>query len=554
MPHHNYNDTIADYNSRHDVNALQEYQLRDFKSDDTEFNESRSGFDSYIKQLKAQAFAKDFVSDITLPGHSSNGKESCGKWKLKGCLERDSHNSKMSLVGMGVMHCYDKGCNICFEPAITRLAHSIKNRMFTFANLKNNRKIYLKTNRVRILSHVVVSVPDKDYYKALTKSGRKELRASQRSIMKSLDVDGGCTILHPYRFTKNLENAYLSPHFHNIITGWIDGGIVKQIHEQTGWIVRQVSVLETEQEAYSLSAYLLSHAGVYEKEVGSRSSEQSVSYFGECQNSKFKVSEVLSKSSSGYQQLDKILDSKKVKTIKGVEHRLQRVHYTHSTISGSVKESINEYHVENGSIQTLRESMRQYIMPHIDNPAFSQSEPLKEQVKEPFQFLQMRFDYISPSNIVQSEYLTIILDTSIEELCPECSQKLRTLVPKEWSSQQAETFKEVIFPQLQEDSLLALDNDCGLQYLSRETLTGLGMPYFKLDGMMDYETGVNSRPECIDRLNPILSSRIIKNIDFQKFKSQFKQNNGMSPTKEEQQEYLTPTIKRSTISHRLSDY
>ncbi len=547
----NIDDTIRDYESRHDINSLEEYQLRDFNSDDTEFNESRGGFDSYIKKLKAQSFAGDFVSDITLPGHSSNGKESCGKWKLTGCLERDYHNSGMSHVKKSLMSCNSKSCNICFESAIKREAHAIKNRMFTFANLKNNRKIYLKTNRVRILSHVVVSVPDKEYYKATTKAGRKELRATQRMIMKSLDIDGGCTILHPYRFTKDLENAYLSPHFHNIVTGWIDGGIVKQIHEQTGWVVRQVSVLETEHEAYSLSAYLLSHAGIYEKEVGSRSSEHSISYFGECQNSKFKVEEVLSSSSTGFQQIDKILFSKKEKTIKGIDYKLQTVHYTHSIIEGSVKDSINEHHVEDGNMQSLTQAMRQYIIPHIDNPALSQS----EQLKEPFKFLQMRFDYgKSASCIVQSEYITIILDSSIDELCPECSLKLRTLVPNDWSPQQAERFKEVVFPMLQEDSLIALDDDCGLQYLSRETLTGLGMPYFKLDGMMDYETGIYSKPECIDNLNPILRTRITRNIDLQKFKYQFKIENGMSPTKEEQTEYLTPTIKRTTRSHKLSDY
>ena len=531
---------------------INEYEIRDSQHDDSEFSDSIGGYNRYVEKCKEQAFASDFVSDIVLAGHSSNGKESCQQWKLVGCLEGDLHNSKMIHAKKTRMSCNSKGCNKCFDSAIKREAHAINNRMFTFCNLKNNRKIYLKENRSRILSHVVVSMPLDQHYKSLTPDGRKELKNTQRKIMKSLDVDGGCTIFHPYRFTKGLEHARLSPHFHNIITGWIDGGIVKEIYNQTGWIVKQISTLETEHECYSLSAYLLSHAGIYERKAGNRSSEHSVSYFGECQNRKFKVVDILSKSATSREQIDRILYSKKEKTIKGIDYKLQKVHYTNTTISGSVKDSINEYRVLNGDMPTLTKTMREYIRPHIDNPALSQSEPKKE----PFHFLQMRFDYgESPTAcIVQSEYITIILDPSLDELCPECSFKLRTLVPKEWSKEQQDHFKNVIFLNLKEDELISMEDDCGLQYLSRETLTGLGMPYFKLNGDFDMETGIYSRPECLDRLNPTLRTRITKNIDLQKFKYQYKIENGLSPNRQEVSEFLKPVITRKTNSHKISDF
>ena len=153
-----------------------------------------------------------------------------------------------------------------------------------------------------------------------------------------LDVDGGVTISHPYRFTTDLESAYLSTHFHNIITGWIDGNLVKQIYEKTGWIIKQISTMYSVKDCYSLSKYLLSHAGVFEREVDKRSSEHSVSYFGECQNRFFKVVEILKNSVSGYDQLDGTLYSRNEITKKGIDYPLQQVHYTHSIIDGDIKE------------------------------------------------------------------------------------------------------------------------------------------------------------------------------------------------------------------------
>ena len=542
-------DTIRDYEFRHDLD-----KSKTIDSDDREFNQdSKKGFDLYVEKCRSQEFAGDFVSNIALPAHSSNGKQSCGQWKFIGCLEHDLHDSHCVYCRKVEQHCNSKGCKVCFESTIKREAKSITGRLMTFCNLKKNRKIYLKEqNRVRILSHVTISVPHDEYYLLLTKDGRKKLRQKQTKILKSLDVDGGVTINHPYRFTGGLDSAYVSPHFHNVITGWIDGNIVKQIYEQTGWIIKQISTMETPKDCYNLSKYLLSHAGVYEREVGKRSSEHSVSYFGECQNRKFKVDSVLKNSVTGYEELDKILYTRKEITRKGVDYPLQTVHYTRSIIIDSVKDSTNEYFRLDGSINDISKSLRQYITPQkdlpLDNPALSQSDP------EPFEFLQMRLDYgNSQYSIVQSEYVNVILDPSLDELCPECSFKMRTLVPDDWSPQQADFFKNEIFPQFKDD-VVRLDDSCGLQYLSKETYFELGMPYFKQDGQLDYETGIYSRPDCISKLNTQLYWSIIKNIDLQTFKYQFKLENGVSPTREEQAEHLTPTIIRTTSSHKLTEF
>ena len=56
------------------------------------------------------------------------------------------------------------------------------------------------------------------------------------------------------------------------------------------------------------------------------------------------------------------------------------------------------------------------------------------------EFLQMRFDYgDSQYSIVQSVYVNVIFDASLDELCPECSIKMQTLAPPNdgWSDNQA---------------------------------------------------------------------------------------------------------------------
>jgi len=236
-------------------------------SDNDEFiKDLKGGYYAYEEKNLVQYFSKDFVADIMLAGHVYNGKDSCGKWKITGCLQGDLHEHDGGFFQKNVMRCNNKGCRKCATSAIKREARSITNRLMTFCNLKNNKKIYLKENRSRILSHVVVSIPYEEESFYLTKKGRKKLRAKAIKLLKQLDVDGGVMIDHPYRFSKNLESARLSPHFHFILTGWIDGMIVKEIYEKTNWIVSQISTLESWKDCYNLSKYLLSHAAVFMKE------------------------------------------------------------------------------------------------------------------------------------------------------------------------------------------------------------------------------------------------------------------------------------------------
>ncbi|MEX0862744.1 hypothetical protein [Nitrosopumilus sp.] len=514
-------------------------------SDSSEFHKNpKGGFYTYEEKNSSQHFAKDFVSDVMLPGHVYDGKESCGKWKIVGCLESDLHSHGGGYVKKTLQHCNYKGCRKCATNSIQREAQAITNRLMTFCNLKSNRKIYLKENRSRILLHTIVSIPYEERSHYLTKDGRKKLRTKTIKILKDFDIDGGVMIDHPYRFSKDLESARLSPHLHLIITGWLDGQKVKELYEKTGWIVTNVSTIETWKDCYNLAKYLLSHSAVFMKEDGKRSAEHSVRYFGECHNKKFKVETVLKHSITGKEQLDSILLKRKELEKKNVIYNLQKISYTHSIIHEEIKDVTNEYFEDfpNGNVLKLSKLLRQYIKPetdsfHKDNPAIPQSDTPS------MEFLQMRLDYgDSQYSIVQSVYANIIFDASLDELCPECSIKMQTLVPPNdgWSDRQAEVIADLLVG-IPEGVALPIDDVTQFDYLRNTGISLLGIPYFDFDGKLQHDTGIYERPEKLDLLNPKLYWNIIKNTDAQKARYMFRLEHGRSPTVEE----LHETIKFS---------
>ena len=518
--------------------------------DNEEFKkDTKGGFYAYEEANVEQRFAKDFVSDILLPAHVFNGKESCGAWKISGCLQNDLHEHGGGFIQKSIMRCNNKGCKVCATSSIKREAKAITDRLMTFCNLKKNRKVYLGSkNRSRVLSHVVVSIPYEEQSLYLEKGDQKEkidgrwtLRKKAIKLLKQFDIDGGVMVDHPYRFSKGLESARFSPHLHFILTGWIDGKITKEIYKKTGWIISQISTMDSWQGTYSLSKYLLSHSAVFLKEEGKRSAEHSVRYFGECHNKKFKVEDVLKYSITGYDQIESIILNRKELTKKGVDYSLQSVVYTHSIIEDSIKDVQEEYFEEyvNGNPLAFSKSLKRFVSTTKDNPAISQSD-LFSQEQKPFEFLQMRFDYgKSQFDIVQSVYVNIVFDHNLDDLCPECTSKMLTITPPDsgWSDKQSQMMSDLL-KELPEGVTIPIDDVSQFDYLRNTRITHLGMPYFDLDGALQYDSGIYGRPDCLDSLNPKLYWAIIKNINSQKAKFSFKLQNGRCPTFEELQESL----------------
>ncbi len=526
-------------------------------SDSKEFTkDTRGGFYVYEEKNSLQHFAKDFVSDIMLPAHVYGGKESCGKWKVIGCLENDLHSHGGGFIKKTIQHCNYKGCRVCSSNAIQREAKAITNRLMTFCNLKNNRKIYLKDNRSRILLHIVVSIPFEEHSLYLQRDGRKKLRKKAIKCLNQFDIDGGVMVDHPYRFSEGLESARFSPHLHLIVTGWLDGQKVKEMYEKTNWIVSNVSTLKSWPDCYGLSKYLLSHSAVFMKEEGKRSAEHSVRYFGECHNKKFKVESILKHSITGKEQLDSIIFTRKEIEKKGIVYPLQKVSYTHSIIDKEIKDATNDYFEKriDGNVFAFCKELRCYIRPHSDfpkdNPAIPQSDPPS------MEFLQMRFDYgMSQYSIVQSVYVNILFDTSLDELCPECSLKMQTIAPPngDWSEQQAECIASLLVD-IPEDTTVPIDDVTQFDYLRNTGITILGMPYFDFEGRLQHDTGIYERPESLELLNPKLYWNIIKNVNAQKARYIFKIEHGRSPSIDELHDAINKESHTSNESDSILNY
>ena len=514
----------------------------------------------YIRKMKEQAFSMNFVSDIMLAGHSYKGKKSCGEFQFKTCSNHDRHIDRCVYCRKVRFHCGSWGCNTCFDYTVKSRARAVSNRLTAFANLKKNRKIYLKENRVRVLSHVIVSPPKEEYYKFKTKDGRKTLAKMQRKILTKmgLDVDGGVTISHPYRFTRGLESAYFSPHYHNVITGWIDGSITKEIYDNTGWVVKQISNFDNPKNCYNVVKYLLSHTGVFLKEPLVRSSEHSITYFGECNNRKFKVANVLKFSESGFDQLSKIFQEKEKPKGNSKTHESYNLTFVSSDyyqIDDSIKKSVGIFEKYEGkTADGLTRIYSKYITPKQqdisirDKPAITQSEP--------FELLQMRLDYSdSKGHIVQSEYLNIIFDRNLTNLCPECTLNMRAVVPNEdmqYGSNREDFL--LIWNQLDDDgTTMKVDSLRGFEEMTFHDMAK-GLPYVTEKGIWENDTGVYDLPENLHYLPKQMRTIIEKSVEVQKIKYHYKMDNKRSISKEELSDKIKTKYTIQSPNQKLSDF
>ncbi len=491
----------------------------------------QSKFEIYEQANNEQRFASDLVSDIGLPGHLYDGKKSCGKWKTKVCYD---HEGGHGYIKKGDQHCHRKGCVTCWKNTNSRDSNSATNRTVALCSLKNNSHVNLNKNRKRVLIPVILSLPKDRYETHKSIKGRKKNNTFANRILNSLGIDGGAIIDHGYRFNEEKTKAVFSPHYHSIVTGWIDGKKVKEVYEKTGVIIKVGKPLGSAKNVRNYSRYVLSHASVYMTPIGKRSSEHSIRYFGECQNRKFKVDSVLKYSNTGYDQISEIMKTKqeKIKKIDGrrVALQLQKVSYTFSTIEDEIKNVIHKPFLEycDGKTGQLTKALNEYVEPycalldtHKDNPAMCESEP--------FSFLQMRFDYgNSPYDIVVSEYHSIILDTNLDELCPECSQKLQVAVPIDREDSDSNLFKIAeLVKSLPLDMTLPIDNLASMFIYRRDQpISYKGIEYFDFDGMLQYDDGIYQKPSCLSKLNPGLYYNIETEVSIQEFKHSVKTSRG----------------------------
>ena len=194
----------------------------------------------------------------------------CGLWATTGCLNVTKH---VELRADGESHagkiyikhfqrcCFKADCKKCYLKWAKREAHKSARRIERYQELSGKQPI-----------HVIVSPPSSAWEKEI-KSWRKEVY----KIIKKVKVRGGACIYHPFRYNKELNEWYYSPHFHVLCFGWlIDVG---KEYAKTGYVIKNLGVRKT---IYGTIYYQLTHAGIHK-------GRHSLVWFGSLSYSKLRM-------------------------------------------------------------------------------------------------------------------------------------------------------------------------------------------------------------------------------------------------------------------------
>jgi len=204
-----------------------------------------------------------------MPGHDLEKHHSwCGSWARKGCLNYEKHEKKSAYLKQYQKSCYVATCPICAQKWLARLAKQSERRLIEATRKYNCR-----------LSHVMISIPAWLDHKPI-----KELRKLAYAQLHRVGVNAGNLMFHAYRKKEIGEQViwYFSPHFHGIMTGWIRGKDVADEYKNSGWIVKKIRTLETNDEIFPLMLYQLSHSVISKK-------KHSLTWFGNFSYGKLKI-------------------------------------------------------------------------------------------------------------------------------------------------------------------------------------------------------------------------------------------------------------------------
>ena len=266
-----------------------------------------SSWEAYAACMDAAKFAPDLVSDLALPGHAFRPRESCGMYRLIGCLD-PHHKPKIQKIKWS---CHSRNCRVCWRNWAEQRARVISDRLV--AGVVHLKGPHVEAPRERRILHVVVSVPPDSRDLFLSTAGRKDLRRQARQrLARVVDgFDGGAIVDHAYRFTRGLGSAKFSPHFHFLVAGWFNPKDNAAIYKkEKGYFVKLISSLETKLDLYACTRYLLSHSSGSLGDVGDRSkTEHAVRYFGEFSYNKFRTESILTENVSAKDDLAGLLSS-----------------------------------------------------------------------------------------------------------------------------------------------------------------------------------------------------------------------------------------------------
>jgi len=189
----------------------------------------------------------------------------CGKWQTKGCLNvlAHQHTERKGKVFIKTYQksCFRASCEVCYKKWMGRESNKATRRIEKYEKLSGEPA-----------KHIIISVPSWLYNESV-----KTLRKKAYVILKKVNCNGGTLIFHPFRYKKEIQRWYFSPHFHVIGFGWITR--TEEIYHQNGWIVKNKGLRDS---VFATFYYQLSHAGI-------KKGYHTLTWFGDLSYSKLKV-------------------------------------------------------------------------------------------------------------------------------------------------------------------------------------------------------------------------------------------------------------------------
>ena len=262
------------------------------------------------------------IKGLELPGALFNGRLTCGEVSILGHIgDRASGHEGKVQAKRGKMTCSSRPCRMCWLAWKRKEARRIADKLaaaMVRARLADGGAAGGPRTPVM---HLVISFGPADHDEwASGPEGRARLRAAAIAELQRRGRFWGWVIIdHSYRFTEGLGSAYLSPHLHVIVIGWLDyklnaerfqkfkdvpygvrtmrqpdGRTVERVYGRCrGVFIKHLSTLDTREDIYGVADYLLSHSTASSRRRGETSGgEHTVRWGGQLANGRTQVAAV----------------------------------------------------------------------------------------------------------------------------------------------------------------------------------------------------------------------------------------------------------------------
>jgi len=222
-----------------------------------------------------------------IPGHKEASRYD--GWYTRVIADSGGHSQKPIK-----QRCMKLSCPVCCWDAINEKAITATNKVWAVRQL-NHPELF---DRERVLQHIVISVPEREWEEIYTEEGFDRLRTQAMRIVSEIGIVGGVAVFHPFRRngvdddkvgteyiptdSNNMDTMSwrLGPHFHVIGYGFVQQNSIAWMSSHGGWLFKAIRTgkdkIVTKKQLYGTIRYVISHCGVCD---GAR--KQAINYVGE---------------------------------------------------------------------------------------------------------------------------------------------------------------------------------------------------------------------------------------------------------------------------------